>query len=689
MKLRTLFRSITLSFAAALALAVLLPLQVQRLPAQEAAPAAEQPAAEQPSAEQPAAEQPPAESGQLVSKQGQVAEKYARLEELIFKMADFEATSNPRRSALLKQAYKQSKDRLTKTQLEQVVKLLTDQKLKQAIDGQKQAETDMNSLLELLLSENRADRLKRDQDRIKEYIKEIERLQRLQKSTRGRTEGGADPERVAEEQNKIADRTGDLADKLKELDGGEGQGGEGEPGGDAQGENQGDSKGKQEGDSQGKSQGESKGDSEGDSKGDSQGESKGDKEGDSKGDKEGDSKGKSEGDSKGNSEGDSKGDSEGESKGDKEGDSKGDKEGDSKGKSEGDSKGKSEGDSKGDSEGESKGDKEGDSKGDKEGNSKGNSEGDKKGDSEGDSKGDSQGDSKGDSQGDSKGDSQGGQQQQSDDNPTRQRVKAAEERMREAQRKLEEARRNEAIEEQIKAEEELAKAKAELEEILRQLREEELGRMLALLEERFTKMLKEQIKVYEGTLRLGQIPADKRDRQVDISAGKLSFQERKIAVDADRALTLLLEEGSSIAFPEAVEQMRDDMEQVVERLAETKVDRITQGIEEDIIKALEEMVAALQKAQQDLEESQPGQPGQPGQPSDPPLVDQIAELKMIKALQLRVNTRTQRYARLLDDENDPVGQATDDDLRSALNRLAEREQRIQEVTRDIVLGKNK
>ncbi|MCO6456554.1 MAG: hypothetical protein J5I93_14750 [Pirellulaceae bacterium] len=607
MKLGTFFRSIALSLAA------LVLLQVQLVPAQEAAPApgAEQPGAEQPGAEQPAAA-PPAESGQLVSKQGQVAEKYARLEELIFKMADFEATSNPRRSALLKQAYKQSKDRLTKTQLEQVVKLLTDQKLKQAIDGQKQAETDMNSLLELLLSENRADRLKRDQDRIKEYIKEIERLQRLQKSTRGRTEGGADPERVAEEQNKIADRTGDLADKLKELDGGEGQGGEGEPGGDAQGENQ--------------------------------------------GQQEGDSKGKSEGDSKGKSEGDSKGDSEGESKGDKEGDSKGDKEGNSKGNSEGDKKG--------------------------------DSEGDKKGDSEGDSKGDSQGDSKGDSQGDSKGDSKGGQQQ-SDDNPTRQRVKAAEERMREAQRKLEEARRNEAIEEQIKAEEELAKAKAELEEILRQLREEELGRMLALLEERFTKMLKEQIKVYEGTLRLGQIPADKRDRNVDISAGKLSFQERKIAVDADRALTLLLEEGSSIAFPEAVEQMRDDMEQVVERLAETKVDRITQGIEEDIIKALEEMVAALQKAQQDLEESQPGQPGQPGQPSDPPLVDQIAELKMIKALQLRVNTRTQRYARLLDDENDPVGQATDDDLRSALNRLAEREQRIQQVTRDIVLGKNK
>ena len=261
--------------------------------------------------------------------------------------------------------------------------------------------------------------------------------------------------------------------------------------------------------------------------------------------------------------------------------------------------------------------------------------------------------------------------------------------MEKAQRRLEEAKRKEAIEEQLKAEEELAKAKAELEEILRQLREEEIKRMLALLEARFTKMLKMQLKVYEKTRVLSQIPKDRRDRQVDVRAGKLSFEERQIAVEADRALTLLLEEGSSIAFPEAVDQMREDMDQVVERLAETKIDRLTQGIEEDIIQSLEEMIEALQKAQQDMEESENGPPGPPGNPSDPPLVDEIAELKMIRAMQLRVNKRTQRYARLLDDEEDPVGQATDNDLRSALDRLGNREEKIQRITRDIVLGKNK
>ena len=54
----------------------------------------------------PADTNPPATAvDDLAIKQGQVADKYRRLEELIFKMADYESASNPRRSALLKQAY--------------------------------------------------------------------------------------------------------------------------------------------------------------------------------------------------------------------------------------------------------------------------------------------------------------------------------------------------------------------------------------------------------------------------------------------------------------------------------------------------------------------------------------------------------------------------------------------------------
>jgi hypothetical protein len=135
--------------------------------------------------------------------------------------------------------------------------------------------------------------------------------------------------------------------------------------------------------------------------------------------------------------------------------------------------------------------------------------------------------------------------------------------------------------------------------------------------------------------------------------------------------------------------MRDDMEEVAARLDLTKVDLITQGLEEEIISTLEELLEALQQAQQDLQDSPPPPPGQADMAGEQALVDILAELKMIRALQVRVNSRTDRYSRLLDDNQDPVGQALTDDLRNAIGKLGEREASIQRITRDIVLGKNR
>lgn len=256
--------------------------------------------------------------------------------------------------------------------------------------------------------------------------------------------------------------------------------------------------------------------------------------------------------------------------------------------------------------------------------------------------------------------------------------------MREAQQKLEEARREGAVEKQEEAIRELEQAKAELEEILRQLREEEILRMLAMLEARFRKMLDLQTEVYEGTQRLDKVPKPQRSHNHEIEASRLSGKETQIIIECDKVLLLLREDGTAVAFPEAVQQMREDMQQVELRLAQVKVGQITQAIEKDIIAALEEMIEALKKAQQDMEnKKKPGQPP-PGQPSDPALIDMLAELKMIRALQMRVNRRTERYSKLVEGE-----QAENAELIEALKRLAEREQRIHRVTRDLEMGRNR
>ena len=62
---------------------------------------------------------------------------------------------------------------------------------------------------------------------------------------------------------------------------------------------------------------------------------------------------------------------------------------------------------------------------------------------------------------------------------------------------------------------------------------------------------------------------------------------------------------------------------------------------------------------------------------------------MLKSLQLRVNNRTERYRKQLENPDDEIGTATKEDLIKGLEDLREREDRIFRATRDIVTGRNK
>ncbi|MFV2065908.1 MAG: hypothetical protein ACC645_02940, partial [Pirellulales bacterium] len=186
-------------------------------------------------------------------------------------------------------------------------------------------------------------------------------------------------------------------------------------------------------------------------------------------------------------------------------------------------------------------------------------------------------------------------------------------------------------------------------------------------------------------LRLDRIPFAERAHDDEIEAGRLGRLEGELVDAASKALMLLREEGTSVAFPEAVEQMRDEMQQVTERLMRVKVGMVTQEIEAEIVRSLEETIAALRKALRDHDRRQAkGPSSQAGPPQDPQLVDSLEELRMIRTLQMRVNRRTQRYEKLLKD-----GSADRDDCMEALRRLADRQQRIRQATYDLQWGKDR
>jgi hypothetical protein len=65
------------------------------------------------------------------------------------------------------------------------------------------------------------------------------------------------------------------------------------------------------------------------------------------------------------------------------------------------------------------------------------------------------------------------------------------------------------------------------------------------------------------------------------------------------------------------------------------------------------------------------------------LVEKLAELKMIRALQMRINRRTMRYGKLIEGE-----QAEAPELLEALAKLADRQQRVYQATSDLSRGRN-
>jgi len=282
---------------------------------------------------------------------------------------------------------------------------------------------------------------------------------------------------------------------------------------------------------------------------------------------------------------------------------------------------------------------------------------------------------------------------------TRQRLQAAERRMQAAEKQLEQTRRREARAEQDKAVEELETARAELEEILRQMREDEVERLLVQLSARVRQMLKAERTVLAAVEELagGQPGAPDNDteaatgsaaggRQRQLEAARLGRDQAAIGQDARRALVLVRDDGSAVAVPQALEQVRDDSDQAVGRLERGDVGGTTRGILADIVAGLEEMLAALEQAQRDQQSRQEGGQGggQAGQAGERPLVDAIAELKMLRSLQLRVNTRTTRFAQLL---GDAAAVTERPELRSALERLADRQRQIERAARDIASGK--
>ncbi len=231
-------------------------------------------------------------------------------------------------------------------------------------------------------------------------------------------------------------------------------------------------------------------------------------------------------------------------------------------------------------------------------------------------------------------------QQPSKPSPGTDKVQEAEREMRDAQKDLEDGQPEDAAEEQDRAIEALEEAQQALEDELNQLRKEDRQETLRDLESRFRAMTAKQRAINEGTTELDRVDEASFRRPEQLRAAELAADEHNLAEKAATCLHILEEEGTTIVFPRIVEQLAQDMADVADRLDEVSLGLLTQTMQREVLDTLEQLIEAVQRMQRENEQQQMQQQQAPGD-QNAPLLPTSAELKLLRASQLRVNTRTQ------------------------------------------------
>ncbi len=271
-------------------------------------------------------------------------------------------------------------------------------------------------------------------------------------------------------------------------------------------------------------------------------------------------------------------------------------------------------------------------------------------------------------------------EEQQEATPGSQQLEQARNMMQEALEALKQQEREEAVDRQDEAIAQLQDAVKKLEELLRQLREEEKEMILASLEARFQRLLALQTQIHESTLDLAATP---RKEWLDTAVSQcrdLARQQAELTQDCSQVTGMLREDGTSVSIIVAVEDIETDMGSIATRLQETKVGLLTQSMQTDVLEALKELIEATQNEMEDMKsEERKQQQQQQGEQKKPALVELMAEIRVLRSLQLRVNRRTKQIHELsLEDD-----QSEADALLGQLEELTRRQDRLRESAREL------
>jgi hypothetical protein len=168
---------------------------------------------------------------------------------------------------------------------------------------------------------------------------------------------------------------------------------------------------------------------------------------------------------------------------------------------------------------------------------------------------------------------------------------------KDAEAQLSKKQNKKALPHQDQALKQLALAQTTFVSFMRDRGEEAVAYLSMTIEERCNHLLTGQRAIRTDTLLIHKAIEKSKEKKPSRankqSAAQLARKQKTLVTKAMRAIVVLETDGTAIAFAEVFKQVRTDMKTVQKLLAECKVGKEAQVIEQDIIETLEDMIKAL------------------------------------------------------------------------------------------------
>ena len=236
-----------------------------------------------------------------------------------------------------------------------------------------------------------------------------------------------------------------------------------------------------------------------------------------------------------------------------------------------------------------------------------------------------------------------------------------------------------ASQSQSEAREDLQDAREQLEAARDALQEEVERQVREVVVENLQAMLDQQVAIRELLASVSE-QADSGDARAIVAVRGLAPEEEKIVMLAEETIELAEQTEFSVALPPALAAVRDRMLYLVDDytagLGGPSVVDATLQVEDDLRSLIEAMEQS--NANQEPPEDAPP-PQNPGEQEQQREMNQIlAELRMLKLLQIANNDNTVRL-----EESRDRGNLADSEVRRRADGLRDRQEQIRDTTREL------